>query len=56
VTGRYLFTRARESGSGRLDRQRRGLSREPLVAGQLVHGREVAQLHFGFSLGGRRHE
>jgi hypothetical protein len=47
VPGAYLLTRACEGGPGRLHGQRLRLPREPLVAGQLVHGRKVAQLHFG---------
>jgi len=49
-----LFTRAGEGGPRRLDRERGRLSREPLVAGELVHRRQVAKPHFSPSVGGRR--
>jgi hypothetical protein len=46
MAGPYFFTRAREGGPSRLDRQRGGLAGQPLVPRELVYGRKVAQLHF----------
>ncbi len=47
VTRPDCFTRARESDTRRLDRERGRLSREALVTGKLVYRRQVAKLQFG---------
>ena len=46
VAGLDLFTRAREGGPRRLDRQRGRLAGQPLVPRELVHGGQIAQLHW----------
>ena len=45
MSGPDRFTRAREGGPGSLDGQSCGLGGEPLVAGQLVDGWQIAELH-----------
>jgi hypothetical protein len=45
AAGLDLLTRAGQCRTGRLDRQRRWLARQPLVPRELVHGGQVAQPH-----------